>query len=56
MFDIEITDNHIHKLSKSIINKYLKVRFYPKAKSFKTQIWGKNIKNKLKKTILFKDQ
>lgn len=56
MFDTEITDNHIYKLSKSIINKYLQVRFHHEAKSFTSQIRGENIRNKLTKTILFKNQ
>ena len=51
MFDTEITDNHIHKLCKSIILKYLEVRFHHEAKSFTSQIRGQNIRNKLTKNI-----
>jgi hypothetical protein len=56
MFDTEVTDNHIHKLCRSIINKYLEVRFHHEAKSFTSEIRGQNIRNKLTKTILLKNQ
>ena len=54
MFDTEVTDNHIHTLCMSIVNKYIQIQFHHEAKTFISTIRGTNVRNQLTKVILFK--